>query len=148
MVTEFGKRLRQAREYAKLTQEEAVEKTGISQSTITTAETKGKGSTYTAQFADEYGVSAILIAIGKGEMVIKAEVREPVNAAQTITITVPPEFAQMCKDICKMLATLPDDLIVRNEVMTEIIKVISKARESPRGEQDVLKLPESKSNAA
>lgn len=68
MATEYGKRLKQARKHAKLTQVALFEKTGIPQSTISTAEREGQGSRETAVYADACGVNALWLASGKGGM--------------------------------------------------------------------------------
>lgn len=68
MATDYGKRLRQARASAKLTQEQASALTGIPQSTISTAERLGNGSSETPVYARAYGVSALWLAKGEGEM--------------------------------------------------------------------------------
>lgn len=67
MATEFGLRLREARKGAKLTQEDLSKRTGISQSTISTAERSGASSTDTATYAAACGVSALWLATGEGE---------------------------------------------------------------------------------
>lgn len=67
MATEYGKRLRQARIDAGLTQEAAALKTGIGQSTISTAERMGAGSAETPVYAEAYGVNALWLAKGTGE---------------------------------------------------------------------------------
>ena len=68
MATEYGKRLRAARKHAGMTQVEASKATGIPQSTISTAEREGHGSADTPVYAKTYGVDAIWLATGEGEM--------------------------------------------------------------------------------
>lgn len=68
MATEFGKRLRQARLYAKMTQVEVSQATGISQSTISTAERESYGSLDTPKYAHLYKVNSNWLATGEGEM--------------------------------------------------------------------------------
>lgn len=68
MATEYGQRLRAARKHAGLTQEEAGRRTGIAQSTISTAERVGNGSADTPVYAKAYGVDAHWLATGKGAM--------------------------------------------------------------------------------
>ena len=72
MATEYGTRLRAARKYAKLTQLAASKKTGIPQSTISTAERLGNGSSDTSVYAQAYGVSAHWITTGEGRMELNA----------------------------------------------------------------------------
>lgn len=68
MTTDYGNRLREAREFAGLTQKQAEKKTGIAQSTISTAERLGNGSADTPVYADAYGVAALWLATGNGSM--------------------------------------------------------------------------------
>lgn len=68
MTTEYGKRLKTARKHAKLTQMQLSEKTGIPQSTISTAENLGNGSADTTIYATACGVNAHWLATGEGEM--------------------------------------------------------------------------------
>jgi phage repressor protein C with HTH and peptisase S24 domain len=72
MATEYGTRLRAARKYAKLTQLAASKKTGIPQSTISTAERLGNGSSDTSVYAQAYGVNAHWITTGEGRMELNA----------------------------------------------------------------------------
>lgn len=76
MSTEFGKRLKQARMHAGMTQVAASQATGISQSTISTAEREGYSSTDTAVYAKTYGVDAHWLATGEGSMVAADESNE------------------------------------------------------------------------
>lgn len=69
MATPYGLRLREARRYARLTQGELSAKTGIAQSTISTAERLGASSTDTVTYAKACGVSAVWLASGDGPMV-------------------------------------------------------------------------------
>ena len=71
MATEYGSRLAKARKFAKLTQMQLSAKTGIAQSTISTAEREGKGSTDTAVYAAACGVSALWLETGVGQMEIE-----------------------------------------------------------------------------
>ena len=71
MATDYGKRLRQARKHAGLTQMQLVKKTGIPQSTISTAERKGKGSSETPVYARACGVDPYWLATGRESMETK-----------------------------------------------------------------------------
>lgn len=73
MATEYGSRLREARRRAKLTQVDLSKKTGIPQSTISTAERLGNGSAETAVYAKVCGVDAHWLATGEGAMVQATE---------------------------------------------------------------------------
>jgi len=66
MATEFGKRLRQAREHALLTQLQLARQVGISQSTLAAAEATGHGSRVTAQLAKALNVNPHWLATGDG----------------------------------------------------------------------------------
>ncbi len=68
MTTDYGSRLRKARKHAGFTQEKLSEKTGIPQSTISTAERKGHGSGETPLYASACGVNPLWLATGQGEM--------------------------------------------------------------------------------
>lgn len=68
MATEYGSRLKLARKNARLTQAELSKKTGIPQSTISTAEREGYGSGETPVYAQACGVNALWLAKGHGEM--------------------------------------------------------------------------------
>lgn len=66
MATEYGRRLKQARTEAGLTQKELSSRTGIAQSTISTAEREGHGSADTPIYALACGVTALWLANGDG----------------------------------------------------------------------------------
>ncbi len=68
MTTEYGSRLKQARKHAGLTQVALSKKTGVPQSTISTAEREGYGSGETPVYARACGVSAIWLGTGEGAM--------------------------------------------------------------------------------
>ena len=68
MATEFGKQLKDARNFAKMTQKDAEKETGIPQSTISTAEREGESSTETVTYARAYKVDAHWLATGEGQM--------------------------------------------------------------------------------
>ncbi|RIQ16068.1 XRE family transcriptional regulator [Bordetella avium] len=65
----FGRRLRQARKDANLTQAAAAKRAGMSQSTLSDLESDGSASsTYTPRLAYIYGVNARWLADGDGPM--------------------------------------------------------------------------------
>lgn len=70
MATEFGERLRAARKHAGLTQAELAVRTGIAQSTISTAERMGNGSSDTPIYAKACGVDPHWLATGDGDMLM------------------------------------------------------------------------------
>lgn len=69
MATEFGKRILAALEHAGLTQMKLQARTGISQSTLSTAINKGNGSPRTASIAKCCGVDAYWLETGEGQMI-------------------------------------------------------------------------------
>jgi SOS-response transcriptional repressor LexA len=80
MATEYGSRLKKARNHAGMTQMQASAKTGIPQSTISTAEREGHGSGDTPVYAKTYGVDAHWLATGEGEMLPSHDlIREAAN---------------------------------------------------------------------
>jgi transcriptional regulator with XRE-family HTH domain len=79
MATEYGKRLRSARKEAGLTQVGLSELTGIPQSTISTAEREGHGSSDTSTYALFCGVNPHWLATGEGDR--KAAVKSGSAAA-------------------------------------------------------------------
>jgi SOS-response transcriptional repressor LexA len=81
MATEYGTRLKTARNRLKLTQKQLEKLTGIPQSTISTAEKHGHGSTETTVYAVALKVDPHWLATGEGEMIpLAAEQRhEPSN---------------------------------------------------------------------
>ena len=73
MATEYGSRLRQARKHAKLTQMGLSKKTGIPQSTISSAERDGQGSGETPVYAAACGVDPLWLGTGRGSMLMSAQ---------------------------------------------------------------------------
>jgi transcriptional regulator with XRE-family HTH domain len=69
MATEFGKRLREARKFANLTQSQLAEKAGLaSQGTVSELEKISSGSSFTPQLAAACKVNANWLATGEGDM--------------------------------------------------------------------------------
>lgn len=67
-MTEFGKRLKRAREHRRITQMQLAAGIGVAQSTIGSAERQGEGSRYTAQIAEFLRVNPTWLATGQGGM--------------------------------------------------------------------------------
>lgn len=67
-MTEFGKRVRQARKHAKLSQEKLAGLVGIAQGTLSELEKHYASSSYTVQIAEACGVSSRWLATGEGDM--------------------------------------------------------------------------------
>ena len=68
MATDYGKRLKEARASADMTQAQLSKLTGIPQSTISTAERMGHGSSDTAVYAKALGVDPTWLATGEGDI--------------------------------------------------------------------------------
>lgn len=75
-MTEFGKRLKQAREHRRTTQMQLADGIGVAQSTIGSAERHGESSRYTAQIAEFLRVNAAWLATGQGSMLDEQEEQE------------------------------------------------------------------------
>lgn len=92
MPNEYGIRLRAARKHAGLTQVELGKRTGIAQSTISTAEREGAGSADTPVYAKACGVDAHWLATGEGEMLAGSAARPagsiPVNQTRVRSVFV------------------------------------------------------------
>jgi transcriptional regulator with XRE-family HTH domain len=68
LQTAFGARLEAARKAAGLSMQALSDATGCPQSTLSTAERSGNGSSYTARIARACGVNAYWLETGEGEM--------------------------------------------------------------------------------
>lgn len=99
MATDYGKRLKLARKNAGLTQAGLKKITGIPQSTISSAEIGGSGSSDTPVFAAALSVNALWLATGEGPM-------EPVKAQTAAQPVSQPGTAGE-----KAIARLSDDAI-------------------------------------
>lgn len=66
--SEYGSRLRRARQYAELSQKQLAARAGMSQGTVSELETTGQGSAMTLQLAAACGVDARWLATGEGQM--------------------------------------------------------------------------------
>jgi len=86
--TEFGTRIRDARERAGLTQVQAAAAIGISQSALAELEKTGQGSSYVTTMARVYGFDAHWLATGQGDPGL--DVREP--AARSGDVPTPSEW--------------------------------------------------------
>ncbi len=56
--------------------------------------------------------------------------------AQAAINNVSPELAEQCRSVMAMLATLPDDPVVRFQVLGQLAEIIAKARGSPPSHQE------------
>ena len=82
MATDYGKRLRTARDHAGFTQTVLSKKTGIAQSTISTAEREGHGSSDTPVYARACGVNTWWLTTGQGNM-LDLEQKQPIAGEST-----------------------------------------------------------------
>lgn len=110
MATEYGSRLKTARKHAGLTQVALSKKTGIPQSTISTAEREGNGSGETPVYAQACGVDALWLATGEGEMIpVFLKQNQPLaldNQAQAATNNIVPSLAQSIQALSQHLVDM------------------------------------------
>ena len=131
MATDFGKRLRTAREHAGLTQPELAAKVPMAQSTLAAAETSGDGSRLTAQIAHVCRVSSYWLATGEGDMLAGVTVKE------SLTVQ-PPTLAQALEVMGIELAReMPDD--VRQDVADTLAKLANR-KGAARHQRELLTL--------
>jgi len=126
MATEYGKRLKQAIEFAQLTQKQFISKTGLPQSTISSAMNRGSGSSHTARFAAVCKVSAEWLATGDGSMEIqpsstseRSESQQPMTRPKYVA---PNSGAALARWFEK----LPHDNNIRNSVFVECWEIIER----------------------
>lgn len=144
MATDYGKRLKKAMEHAKINQKELVKRTGLSQSTISSAINRSTGSSHTPLFAKACGVSAIWLSSNVEPMEIQAK---PIDPQQTISIlnevektrkssSVPEakELSQLARYLAetfdRMIGTEPERIAVLAELTTFILQ--SGRQQQPR----------------
>jgi SOS-response transcriptional repressor LexA len=82
MNTEFGTRLKQARQHARLTQKQLATLVGVSQGTLSELEKIGYGSAYSYQIAMHCGVEPIWLTEGVGEMI--SSLNSTIKAAEKL----------------------------------------------------------------
>lgn len=101
--------------HAGLTQKDLVKKTGLSQSTISSAINRGNGSSHTAVFAKACNVSAHWLATGEGGMLQAEDDSE-----------MPARLKAALATVAGLLRTIPEDQW-GNAVM-DIAEVLQKGR--------------------
>jgi len=111
MSTDFGKRLKLARDHAGLSQEVLVAKVGIAQSTLATAEATGHGSRFTAQLAHYCGVDAYWLATGEGDMIRYGVA--PESTAKVVALEQPTPW-HLLQRMADLMAHVPQES--RNEL--------------------------------
>jgi len=122
--TPFGQRLVQARKAAKLTQQAAAKKVGMSQGTLGELEREGQGSSYTAALATLYGVDSLWLATGKGSPDLKTPRLEVVPAQE-----IHPDQVDL-NDVIELLALFQQASKNEREFILESARQASKARQA------------------
>jgi transcriptional regulator with XRE-family HTH domain len=122
MSTEYGNRLRAARKFAGLTQEQLRDKTGIAQSTISSAERDGNGSAETPVYAKACGVSALWLATGEGNMLDGATFTEVGTAKPQRAVPLSPELERKMERLLLTLYNIAPDR--RAEALSAALEVL------------------------
>ena len=137
MATEYGTRLRAARKHAGLTQQDLSQKTGIPQSTISTAERMGGKSTETVTYAQACGVDAAWLANGDGAMLPgPSQSTSSVGGSLSIANTSPgPSLANALEVLAASLNELPD---ARRELAAQHLQTLARAPDSKRAREALL----------
>lgn len=126
-MTELGKRIKQAREHAGLTQAELARKLNLSQSTIASVERRNESSIYSTAIADALNVNAVWLALGKGSMLDSEGSTAPVAPAHSPAVQPDDEqvlsavrwFAAQIKDKHLKKAALARCVSVMNQAFLE-----------------------------
>lgn len=121
----YGKRLKTAREHAKLTQPGLAEKSGVSQQTISKIE-RGKqdGSTYTVQLASACGVRPEWLASETGEMLPAAGRHRVEESGEIYAASLTPGALDVARAWSKLPLTLQNlyrDAIFRDAAVEKIL---------------------------
>jgi len=141
MATEYGKRLRAARLYAGLKQMEAQKLTGIRQSTISTAERTGHGSSDTPVYASKYGVNALWLATGEGSMTAEETAPPEAQNAPAPTNLTAPTLGQILEALSDKLLRMPASTRHRAGLL------LASLAESPEGHAEIAAMLEAASGA-
>lgn len=112
MATDYGKRLREARKGAGLTQKQLSQITGIAQSTISTAEREGYGSGDTPIYAKVCGVNALWLANGEGPKTVFYPTDIPPSGAPYRAEEQQPSYDYTSKKVIR-LDQIPLNVLIR-----------------------------------
>jgi len=136
-------------EKPEISQADLARTTGVKPPSVSdwfTGNTKSMKIGTAAKAASLYGVNALWLSVGEGQkypsptLVATATVQNQPLAlavpAQAATENVSPELTEQCKAVMAMLATLPDDPVVRFQVLGQLAEIIAKARGSPPSHQE------------
>jgi transcriptional regulator with XRE-family HTH domain len=115
MATDYGKRLVSAMFRAGLTQKDLVQKTGLSQSTISSAINRGNGSSHTALFAKVCNVNAHWLSTGEG-----SEEQAPSND------DVPERLRAVLMTVAGLFRTIPEDQW--GDALMDVAQVLQRGR--------------------
>jgi len=146
----LGKTVKSLREALGWTLKDLSKRSGVPVGTIGALEVRDSvRSEYAAKLAKGLGVpvedllsatatvnltasSPTLVATGSAS-------KQPLALAvpvQVATENVSPELTEQCRAVMAMLATLPDDPVVRFQVLGQLAEIIAKARGSPPSHQE------------
>ena len=133
-------RLKKAREWKGWKQSQLAVAADVSTGTIGNIEAgirQAKGSI--PQIADALGVSYQWLANGQGEMLATTGTATLTPPSLTVTASATnqtPELTEQCRSIMVMLATLPDDPVIRYQVLGQLAEIVARARGSPSSHQE------------
>jgi len=135
-------RLKKAREWKGWKQSQLAVAADVSTGTIGNIEAgirQAKGSI--PQIADALGVSYQWLANGQGEMLATTGTATltpppPSVTASATNQALAPWLTEQCRSIMAMLATLPDDPVIRYQVLGQLAEIVARARGSPSSHQE------------
>ena len=119
MSTEYGKRMRLAMAHAQINQKELVKRTGLPQSTVSSALNRANGSSDTPAYASACGVSALWLASGEGNML-------EIAADTSQQDEMPLKLRAALATVAGLLRTIPEDQW--GNALMDIAEVLQKGR--------------------
>lgn len=111
--------MRQAMAHAGINQKELVKRTGLPQSTVSSALNRGNGSSDTPAYAAACGVQALWLASGEGEMLGTTSEAQPQQ-------DMPPRLRAALATVAGLLRTIPEDQW--GNALMDIAEVLQKGR--------------------